>query len=200
MIRSLLLTIFLPCIGSIAYAQGNKADYYNIPQPIVFNEKQYLLSDAYHPKPAYYKQEYIQAGESADKFTSMIIIDVLITDLSPKELATAKAAELEEAKKSNPVINYMAMSMEGTDEYMLNFLISASEGDKVSVVERNIYRYAGFLDPSGRKGVMLFGFAQRAYSDDVTAFLKNQKEDPIAFYEKIEWISTYQLPKIQLIE
>ena len=190
------------CIASIllgsvlsVHGQGNKNEYYNIVLPIKFDNKQYYLSDSYHPQDNYYKQEYIQKGESADKFSTMIIIDILIGNQSAKEMAMQKVAEIEKIKKMNPVVRYELYENPKIDEYMLDFLLSVSEGDRISIVEWNVYRYTPYTDKSGKKGIMLFAYSWRGYGNDVTSFFNSLKKERTNY---VNMISGYQLPVIQL--
>ncbi|MES1217180.1 MAG: hypothetical protein ABUT20_16825, partial [Bacteroidota bacterium] len=56
--------------ATISHAQTAKkmTDYLGIPGPVMFDKKNYNLSWTSHPSPAYYKHEYLPAGENADKF------------------------------------------------------------------------------------------------------------------------------------
>jgi len=136
-----VITILSVGVPSL-FAQGKK-DYIHMPGPVKFENALYYLSDSYHPEAYYYKQEYIPKGETADKFNSMITIDVLIADVSVKDVVTQKVSELEEMKKTNPVVNYKVYEQTDKGEYMLDFLISQNADGNVQIVEWNLYPVQG---------------------------------------------------------
>ena len=184
----LLLLLFVPHDGS-----SQTKDYYSIPETLTFDGLQYKLCSSYHPQDNYYKQEYIPAGESADHFNKMITIDFVVADVAAKNMVAAKATELEERKKSDPVVHTELISNTKTDEYILDFILSEQQGGKVSVVERNVYRYKNYNDGAGHKGVLLFAISQRGYGDDITTFFGNLKSTRISDINKL---AEYDIPNI----
>ena len=164
----------------ISNAQTNKAvnDYLKVPGPINFDSKSYKLSWSSHPAADYYKQEYLPGGESADRFKSMILLDVLTGKVNVKDIVGAKVAELKKMKETNPVVNYEIFDNSKSGEYMLDFLLTANGADgKISIAERNVYRYTSFTDKSGNKGVLLFGISVRSYGEAITSFLADLKKN-----------------------
>ena len=170
-------------------------NYYNISETLTFDNVQYKLVASYHPNEIYYKQEYIPAGESADHFNKMILIDFAITDASAREMLDIKAKEMQDRKKSDPVVNYEVMENSDKQEYMLDFILSDGKGDKINVVERNIYHYKNYSDKSGHKGVLLFGISQRGYGNDITSFFTNLKKSRI---DDINKVGLYPIPDIDI--
>jgi len=164
----------------ISNAQTNKAvnDYLKVPGPINFDSKSYKLSWSSHPAADYYKQQYLLGGESADRFKSMILLDVLTGKVNVKDIVGAKVAELKKMKETNPVVNYEIFDNSKSGEYMLDFLLTANGADgKISIAERNVYRYTSFTDKSGNKGVLLFGISVRSYGEAITSFLADLKKN-----------------------
>ncbi|MFB9840763.1 hypothetical protein [Mucilaginibacter ginsenosidivorans] len=106
----------------------------------------------------------------------MVIVDFVITDAPAKTLIGMKIKELNDRKKDDPVVNYDMMENAGKGEYILDFVLSEQNGGKVSTVERNVYRYKGYTDSSGHKGILLFAISQRGYGDDIVAFFGNLKK------------------------
>ena len=164
----------------ISNGQTSKAvnDYLKVPGPINFDSKSYKLSWSSHPAADYYKQQYLLGGESADRFKSMILLDVLTGKVNVKDIVGAKVAELKKMKETNPVVNYEIFDNSKSGEYMLDFLLTANGADgKISIAERNVYRYTSFTDKSGNKGVLLFGISVRSYGEAITSFLADLKKN-----------------------
>lgn len=161
-------------INTVA-AQNNKpaTDYLKVPGPIVFDGRNFQLSWSSHPSPAYYKQEYLVKGEPAERFKTMILLEVLTGAVDLKEIVGNKVAELKKMKEMNPMINYELMDNSKLGEYMLDFLVSANaaDGKTIAILERNVYRYKTFTDASGKKGVLLFAVSERSYDAATTPFL-----------------------------
>lgn len=192
-----LLVSFLFSIAS--HGQKNKTvDYLTVPGPVVFNKQTYQLSWSSHPSANFYKQEYIQKGDSADRFTSMVLLDVMTGNVNVKSIAAAKLAELKKMKESNPVINYNSFNNPATGEYMIDFLLTANGADgKMSIAERNVYRYVSFTDKAGKKGVLLFGVSTRSYGDDITPFLVSLKTTKQLLVNEV---AAYKVPAIKLVK
>jgi hypothetical protein len=170
--------------SSFLYAQ-NAVDKLNVPGPIVVGNKSHALSWTSHPTAGFYKQEYIPAGDNADKFKSMIMLDLSLGNFMLKDIVGAKIAELKKMKETNPMVNYEMFQKNG--EYLLDFLLSANSpnGKTVDIVERNIYRYKTFTDKSGNKGILLFGISVRSYGNDIDDFLKTLKTGKAALLNEV---------------
>ncbi|MBE7168975.1 MAG: hypothetical protein INR73_00195 [Williamsia sp.] len=170
-------------LSAASFAQTNKAatEYLGIPGPVKFDNKVYSLSWTSHPAANFYKQEYLVKGDDANRFHSMILVDVITGEKSVKNVVAVKLAELKKMKEGNQVVNYEVMDNSAAGEYMIDFLLTANAPDgSVSIVERNVYRYKAFADKSGHAGVLLFGVSTRGYGPDVTSFiasLKSNKRD-----------------------
>ena len=182
------------CILSLS-AQTEKKDHFHVPAPIKFNSGQYYLSDSYHPETYYYKQEYLPKGEHADKFNTMVTIDVLIGNLTVKDAIMQKISEIEAMKKSDPVARYETFEHPESGEYMLDFMLSQSEGEMATLVEWNVYRYTTYTDKAGQKGVLLFAYTRRGYGDGIKSFFENLKANRMTM---INMLGAYKLPVIQV--
>ncbi|MGC4034979.1 MAG: hypothetical protein QM764_03385 [Chitinophagaceae bacterium] len=161
-------------------------EYLNVSGPVDFNKKSYKLNWTSHPSANYYKQEYLAAGESADKFTSMVMLEALTGNTTIKELVAAKVNELKTMKENNPYVNYESFTNGHTGEYMLDFLVTANGADgKIAIAERNVYRYTTFSDKSGNKGVLLFGIATRSYGAATNNFITSLKTTKKELVDKV---------------
>ncbi len=187
---SLLFTVFS---FIMSYAQGGKTDYLNVPGPIVLGKDTFKLAWTSHPSPAYYKQEYITAKDKLEKFKKMVMVEALTGDSRPADLVKAKTTELNQMKQTNPIVNYETFQKNG--EYMLDFLISenSADGKKVNILERNVYRYKAVTDQNGKKAVILFAASERAYGNEVDAFLLALKTNKSTLQNAV---AAFTLPQV----
>jgi hypothetical protein len=184
------LTVFMS-IALFAFVPASVVDYISVPGPVVFHKESYALAWSFSDKN-YYKQEYIRAGDSLEKFNKMILIDVLVGGLTPKGLVAEKIQEIEKRKGQDSVANYKSFENDKTGEYVLDFLVSEGE-----LYEWNVYRYKLITTNNG-KAVLLFGFsfrsfkgAQTSIADFFNNFEKNRND-------LIPAVSTYKLPAINI--
>ncbi len=196
--KVLLFAITLSIIN-ITLAQINKpvTDFISVPGPISFDSKSYVLNWTSHPDANFYKQEYLVKGELAGKFKTMVLIDVITGQQELKDIIAAKLAELKKIKESNPIVNYEIIRNAQTNEYILDFLLTANAPDgSISIIERNVYRYKAFSDKSGKNGIMLFGVSNRAYgaaaADQLLVSLKKIRKD------LINKVSQFKMPELKI--
>jgi len=184
-------------ISLASYGQNSKpvTDYLNIPGPVTFNKEVFKLTWSSHPSATYYKQEYIGAKDNAEQFKKMVMIELLAGDARAADLAKAKMDELKQLKATNPLVNYEAFQKNG--EVMIDFLLSenSADGKKVNIIERNVYRYRQVTDKNGQKGVMLFAVSERAYGNDVDAFLTSLKKTKTVL---VNAVAAFAIPQITL--
>ncbi|HEY9001981.1 MAG TPA: hypothetical protein VIM89_11560 [Mucilaginibacter sp.] len=194
MYKALYFIALLWLTTSFTYKNDQEVrNYYSIPEILTFGNVQYKLMASYHPNDMYYKQEYIPAGESIDHFNRMIFIDIAIVDATPREMLDIKANELQDRKKTDPIVNYEILENKDKAECMLDFILSDGAGNKTTVVERNVYRYKSYSDKSGHRGVLLFSISQRGYDKDIPSFLKNLKTTRV---DDLNKVGQYNLPDI----
>lgn len=172
-------------------------EYLHVPGPIVFNNSSYNLSWSSHPSDNFYKQEYIQKGDNADKFKTMILLDVATGNLPIKDIVAMKIEELKKLKLSNPIVQYETFDNPKTGEYMIDFLLSANsaDGKTTDVVERNVYRYKTVTGKSGKRAVVLFAVSTRSYGNDIDQFLislRSTKKD------LVNAVAKFEIPAISL--
>lgn len=189
-----LLTIIL--LSAFAPGQNKPVvkDYFAVPGPLEFNKVAYKLSWSAHPNATYYKHEYLPAGENAQKFTKMMMIEVVTGDYTLADLVKAKTGELDQRKKTDPVCNYSVIQNPTTGEYMLDFVIGQGTGAN-AIVEWNAYRYVKLKDKAGKKGVQLFAYARRAYGAAATEFLKQLKTTRPT---DITAMANYKIPELNI--
>ncbi|GAB2549260.1 hypothetical protein [Rufibacter soli] len=179
----LVLLALFALTGPTAFAQSKATDYLNIPGPISFNQTTFHLAWSSNPNPSYFKQEYIPAGESAEKFNQMVLLEVVTGNLTTLDAVRAQVMLLEERKKKDAVAQYQVFDRDGSEEIILDFMLSAGSKDALSVVEWSGYRYTPFIDKDGKKGVLLFAISKRGYGKDINDFFSNLKAN------RMDWIN-----------
>lgn len=170
-------------------------DYFTIPGPVEFNKIVYNLSWSSHPAANYYKHEYLSGNEKSGTFNKMIMIEVVNGDIAVADAVKAKINELEQRKKIDAVVNYQVIENKNTGEYLLDFVLSQSYGNKNAIVEWNAYRYTSLKDKSGKKGVLLFAYSKRGYGENAGSFLKLLKTGRV---NDINALSSYKIPAVKI--
>ena len=159
-----------------AQSSTGVVDHLNI-RTISFEKKLYKLDWSSHPSVQLYKQEYLPAGEITGKYKSMILLDVIVTGKTARETAAEKIMEIKQQQAVNPLVNYQVYDNKSSNEYMIDFVLTASspDGNSVIIAERNVYRYKSFTDAAGKKAILLFGVSNRAYGNSTSVFLASLK-------------------------
>ncbi len=189
-----ILILFLIVPLFYIKAQNKVNDYLSVPGPINLNQKEYNLVWSSHPNENYYKQEYLNPKENINQYNNMVLIEFVKGDFTLKDIIDQKVGELQEMKKTNPVVNYQVLENNG--EYILDFLISenSKNGKEILIAERNIYRYK-LIKKNKNKGVLLFAVSERGYKKNMDAFFGNLKANSS---QLIEIIGNYKLPDIEI--
>lgn len=170
-----LVIFFLLMPLSMLFAQS-PTNYLGIKGPISIQKNVYSLAWSSHPSATYYKQEYLQKGDSLERFKSMVLVEVLSGPSKLQDVIAAKVNELKALKEINPVVQYEVFSNAKTGEYLLDFLLTANAPDGTAVIaERNVYRYKAVAGKEGKTGVLLLGISTRSYGKEITSFLKGLK-------------------------
>ncbi len=186
-----ILIFLLGNANSIHYNQV--IDYLGIPGPVKYDNAEYKLAWSASPEKNYFKQEYLPRGGKIDKFNKMILVEALATNSSLEDIVRIKLLELEKRKKDDPIVNYKLFNNPGKTDYMLDFLVSEGK-DNLTRAEWNVYRYESFMDSSGHRGVMIFGFVSRE-TTYITDFLNNLGEFR---RQQMKILASYPLPTINL--
>ncbi|KAB1228674.1 hypothetical protein [Chryseobacterium viscerum] len=190
--KILILLLMVPLF--YIKAQNKVNDYLNVPGPINLNQKEYNLAWSSHPNENYFKQEYLSPKENINQYSSMVLIEFVKGNFTLKDIIDQKIGELQEAKKTNPVVNYQVLENNG--EYILDFLISenSKDGKEILIAERNIYRYK-LINNSKNKGVLLFAVSERGYEKNMDDFFNNLKANSS---QLIEIVGNFKLPDIEI--
>lgn len=192
--KSVLLSLVFALWAAGAMAQTKATDYLNVPGPLHLNDASFQLAWSAHPNNNYYKQEYLVAGESLEKFHSLVTIDFLQGSFEVPALVNQKVEELKKMQAANPLVNYNVY--EKDQQYILDFLISqnTADGKAIAVVERNVYRYQQNTHPQ-QPGILLLAASERAYGDGIEAFLKKLKTDKMKL---VNAVAAYKVPVISV--
>lgn len=193
----LLLIIALVSSRSFSQTPGTAVNYLNTPAALSFNNISFQLAWSAHPNAAYYKQEYLPKGETPNKFTNMLLLEVLVSPTTIKEAIAAKIAELKQMKAGNPYVSYDSSYNAEKNEYLLDFVLTANtpDGKGISIAERNVYRYKKYSGRNGESGVILFGVSKRSYGADAAKFVAGvgvKKE------QLIKTVKEFEIPVIGL--
>jgi hypothetical protein len=192
----LLFAVAMP--GNIGIARCEVVvERLSIPQSFEFNGENYRLSWSSHPRPHYYKQEYLPAGQTSERFQRMILIEATVREVSVKDMVAAQVSMLNKRKSTDPTVNFAILTNSKTDEIILDFILSAQDSKGEDIVEWNAYRYAALKGKGGASGVVLFGISRRGYGDDATDFLRRLKSARPA---EINALAAYPLPSVRPIE
>lgn len=189
---TMLAWMFLLLAMSVNAHAQSVDDYLSVPGPLQFSGEPYHLAWSSHPSPQLYKQEYLQTGDTLERYRSMLMLDISFDGLGPAEKAMSMIQQLAERKKTDPVVNYDLLISKSGNEQILDFLLSAPGADGQDILEWNAYRYSAYGD-----GVLLLAISRRAYGHEaIMDFLKNRLKDIRA--RDIAELSALPLPEVIL--
>ena len=189
-IKKIFIT-FIMTIFTVTYAKTNNDLFAK--NSLVFDGKTYTLKWSSHPKKHFFKQEYLPNNEKLDKYKTMIVIDFYEGDFQPQELVDTLIQNLTKRKKTDPVANFNIFTKD--KEYIVDFLLSESSKNYITLLERNVYRYKIINDTkSQRKGVLIFGVSERAYDSEVDVYFENLKQNK---NKLIINVGNYDFPKLK---
>ena len=191
-VETLLLVLFLSCACHAAWS-NDAIDRLSVPGPIDFNGTNYHLSWTSHPSVYYYKQEYLPAGESSERFRRMVLLEAIVQGTNVNGAVAAQINMLNGRRPTDRTVNFATFRNPKTGEVILDFIVS-KEGEKEETVEWNAYRYTPLKATDGKRGVLLFGLSRRAYGADTTEFLRGLKSSRIT---EVSELAHYPLPVVQ---
>jgi hypothetical protein len=163
--------------------------------PLEFNKKIYKLAWTDKPNEKYYIQEYLPEGEKIESFNQMLTIHLFDTDLNAEEAVQLKVKELTQRKKTDPVCNYVVNESPDGKEFMVDFLLGESKGEKMAIVEFNVYRYKQIDLGNSKKGILVYAYSKRSYGDQINTFFQTLKNDRMEYLNHM--IST-DLPAVSI--
>ena len=120
----LLLADVMPGNVGVARSEG-VVERLSVPESIEFNGETYRLAWSSHPRPHYYKQEYLPSGQTSERFQRMILIEATVRDVSIKDLVAAQVNMLNKRKSTDPTVNFAILKNSKNGEIILDFILSA---------------------------------------------------------------------------
>ncbi|MGC1876174.1 MAG: hypothetical protein WA699_15275, partial [Pseudolabrys sp.] len=94
-------------LGDLGVARSDSAvDRLSLPESIEFNGESYRLSWSSHPKPDYYKQEYLPSGQTSERFQRMVLIEAIVRGVDINDAVAAKVSMLNKRKSTDPTVNF----------------------------------------------------------------------------------------------
>jgi hypothetical protein len=196
LIKTITILIFTTLISTTIFGQETKpTNYFGIENKIAFDKIAYNLAWSSHPANNYYKHEYLQKDDIIEKFNKLIILEALTGNIKLNDVVSAKVAELNKMKETNPVVHYEIFRKD--EEVMLDFLVSSNtpDGKYLSIVERNVYRYKSIKEKNGQKCVLIFAVSERAYGDEIDKFFSKLKEHR---FDLIKIVGQFEIPEITI--
>lgn len=153
-------------------AAADAVDRLGLQGPIAFDGKAFALAWSSHPSPTLYKQEYVVAGDSVERYAAMLMVDLRLDGPDAEAMARSVTAQVEARKATDPVANYDILTNPATGEVIIDFLMSAAGADGQLIVEWTAQRYANRPDGAG---TTLVAFSRRGYGDGARDFLVGLK-------------------------
>jgi hypothetical protein len=130
-------------LGDLGVARSDTAvDRLSLPESIEFNGESYRLSWSSHPKPDYYKQEYLPSGQTSERFQRMVLIEAIVRGVDINDAVAAKVSMLNKRKSTDPTVNFAVVKNPKNNEIILDFILNAEDPKGDDIVEWNAYRYA----------------------------------------------------------
>lgn len=187
------IAVTLSLFAAPAIAQ-KVTDHLGVPGPISFDGTDYLLSWSSKPNAQYTKQEYVPAGQTPQTYESMVMVEFLVTDMTPLQIANSQIDMLNKRKATDPLVNMGIIKNDQTGEVLLDFIVSSKDDKGEYIVEWNGYRYAKSENAEGEAGGMLFAISHRAYGNAASeAFMKALRNFKGA---KVQELSKAKLPEL----
>ncbi len=174
------MLIFLSIV-LFSFASDNTVDRLGIRGPLKFDKIKFELAWTDKPNDHYYIQEYLPKGEKAEDFTQMLTIHLFDLEITAQDAVAQKVKELNERKKTDEVCNYVVTESPDGKEFMVDFILGESKGDKMTIVEFNVYRYKQIDIGNNKKAMLVYAYTKRSYGNHITVFLKKLGDDRIEY-------------------
>lgn len=169
----LVALVFCAIFSSLSLAAEPVVERLGVPGPIRFGQTEFELAWSSNPSPELFKQEYLPAGQNAERYQSMLMLDVRPTGANAAQMAAGMVEQLNARKATDPVVNYDLLLKPDGSEALLDFVLSAADPASGMLVEWNAYRYMTGADG----GTVMLGISRRAYGDtEVRALVGALKE------------------------
>lgn len=199
----MLATAFALAVGSVPAASLARevppppqaqavTDYLGVPGPIMFDGTPYRLAWS-HFGGNQIKQEYVPAGQTPDNYRSMVILDVLLTEATPVQIASHMAKQIQDRKPGDPLANHQLLASESSEQVLLDFLLSQPQSADSTIIEWNGYRYVRLREDT----VATVAISRRAQGGDaqLRPFMEALKERRV---KDVEALARMPVPEIRV--
>jgi len=138
-------------------------EYLGVNGPFKVGDYTFHLRWSSHPNENYYKQEYVPTIYDLEKYIQMVMVEVVIGNVKPKEALKTQIQTLESRKPIDKLMKYTVSEDPKTGDPVLEFTISENYPGDGAIIEWNVYRYVPYSGSDGQKGLQLFGYSRRGY-------------------------------------
>lgn len=160
--------------GRSAAPKPSAPDLIGVPGPLNLDGLDHTLAASAQPKPGFFRQEYLPAGQELDSYQRMVHVEVF-GGAAVADAVKVQVALLDERKKTDPVVNYDVRVKKESGEALLDFVVAGKSSSGEDLIEWNVHRYVP-VNQAGKKGTQLYALTLRAYGKDREAFLKSLKQ------------------------
>ena len=160
-------------------------DLINMGKVVNFNNLEFHLKWSANPSAKYFKQEYLQSGSSLDNYKEMITVDALKGKLTLEQALKIKIQELQQLKKTNPIVNYSVYQKDKS--YTLDFIMT----DGGELFEWNLYKYIN-KGTGEKQHLVLCSYTYRKIiktqemAEQFFGYIKDQRNNMIQELHKID--------------
>ena len=173
----------------------NTVDRLGVKGPLEFNKTEFKLVWTDNPNDNYYIQEYLPDGEDLETFNQMLTIHLFDTDMKIKNAVGQKVKELKKRKKTDAICNYQVIESPDGKEFIVDFILGESEGDAMTIVEFNVYRYKQIKISKKKNAIIVYTYSKRSYGDDITTFFETLGNDRTRYLNEM---TSSEIPSITI--
>jgi hypothetical protein len=195
--NKLILLLIATALISFKTIEPNPVDRIGVQGPLKFNKTEFILWWTDKPSEEYYIQEYLPKDEKVEHFSQLMTIHLFDNEINVEKAVELKVNELEIRKKTDANCNYQVTESPDGKEFIVDFILGESMDGKMTIIEFNAYRYKQIQLTDKSHGILVYAYSKRAYSDDITPFLKNLSGTRTEILNEMIGI---ELPEIKMAE
>ncbi len=193
--KQLFSLIIAVAFFSFTVSAEEAKDLVHVPGPLTFHQEVFHLAWTGKANAYSYTQEYLPKGETVERFNQMLSIFLFDRDVDLQNAIQQKVGEIEKMKKTDELCNYRVIESPDGGEFIIDFLVSSAKGDKLEVVELNLWRYKKVSLGNSKKGLLVYAYHKRAYGDDIMPFLKGLSDTKA---DLVDALIASELPAVEL--